>query len=161
MLSLGGTKNGALAAEAVVVVDPELAADPALGLVYVRKLTMQLASKMRFVSAQLLALYGDDLWLRSAGHANAMAARLAAGVQGLAGGRITQAVQANAVFAVLDRGVADALRESFRFYDWNPATRRGAVDVLVGHDRGRRRRLRRRAHPAAGRLSRPDGIPRR
>ncbi|TQM55157.1 threonine aldolase family protein [Humibacillus xanthopallidus] len=122
VLSLGGTKNGALAAEAVVVVDPELAADPSLGLVHLRKLSMQLASKMRFTSAQLLALYGTDLWLRSAGHANAMAARLAAGVGGLDGVRITQAVQANAVFAVLDRGVADALRESFRFYDWNPAT---------------------------------------
>ena len=78
VVSLGGTKNGALAAEAVVVVNPELAADPSLGLVHVRKLSMQLASKMRFVSAQLIALYGGDLWLRSAAHANAMATRLAA-----------------------------------------------------------------------------------
>src|SRR6476661_4385490 len=62
VLSLGGTKNGALAAEAVVVVNPELAADPALGLIHVRKLSMQLSSKMRFVSAQLIALYGTDLW---------------------------------------------------------------------------------------------------
>ncbi|WP_343994733.1 threonine aldolase family protein, partial [Terrabacter terrae] len=65
VVSLGGTKNGALAAEAVVVVDPELATDPTLGIIHVRKLSMQLASKMRFVSAQLVALYEGDLWLRS------------------------------------------------------------------------------------------------
>ncbi len=122
VLSLGGTKNGALAAEAVVVVDPELAADPALGLVHVRKLSMQLASKMRFVSAQLLALYDGDLWQRSASHANAMATRLAAGVEPLEGVAIQRPVEANAVFAVLDRDVANALRERFRFYDWDPAT---------------------------------------
>ena len=91
-------------------------------MVHVRKLSMQLSSKMRFVSAQLLALYGSDLWLRSARHANAMATRLASGVRTLDGVHVTQAVQANAVFALLDGRVADALRESFRFYDWNPAT---------------------------------------
>ncbi|MEW1952206.1 low specificity L-threonine aldolase [Terrabacter sp. NPDC080008] len=122
VVSLGGTKNGALAAEAVVVVNPELAADPGLGIVHVRKLSMQLASKMRFVSAQLIALYEGDLWLRSASHANAMASRLAAGVGSLDGVTIQRPVQANAVFAVLDRDVANALREKFRFYDWDPAT---------------------------------------
>ena len=122
VVSLGGTKNGALAAEAVVVVNPELAADPNLGIIHVRKLSMQLASKMRFVSAQLVALYEGDLWLRSASHANAMATRLAAGVEALDGVTIQRPVQANAVFAVLDRDVANALREKFRFYDWDPAT---------------------------------------
>lgn len=122
VLSLGGTKNGALAAEAVVVVNPELAADPALGLIHVRKLSMQLASKMRFVSAQLLALYDGDLWQRSASHANAMATRLATAVEPLDGVVIQRPVEANAVFAVLDRDVANALREKFRFYDWDPAT---------------------------------------
>ncbi|EWT02022.1 threonine aldolase [Intrasporangium oryzae NRRL B-24470] len=121
VVSLGGTKNGALAAEAVVVVNPEITAEQH-GLVFLRKLNMQLASKMRFVSAQLLALYEHDLWLRSASHANAMAQRLAAGVGSVDGVKITQAVQSNAVFAILDRDVAEALRERFRFYDWNPAT---------------------------------------
>lgn len=121
IVSLGATKNGALAAEAVVVLDHGLTAEQH-GLVYLRKLNMQLASKMRFISAQLLALYDGDLWLRSAAHANEMAQRLAAGVGPLDDVTITQGVQANAVFAVLDRGVANALRESFRFYDWNPAT---------------------------------------
>lgn len=121
VLSLGATKNGALAAEAVVVLNPAITADQH-GLVFLRKLNMQLASKMRFVSAQILALYEGDLWLRSASHANAMARRLAAGVSDVDGVTITQPVQSNAVFAVLDRGIANALRERFRFYDWNPAT---------------------------------------
>ena len=117
VLSLGGTKNGVLGAEAVVVLNPE-ACD---GLLYLRKMDMQLASKMRFVSAQLLALLSGDLWLRSARHANAMAARLAGGVADLDGVRITRASQANAVFAILPRAVADRVRRRFRFYDWDPA----------------------------------------
>ena len=121
VVSLGGTKNGALFAEAVLVLDPTVAS----GLVYLRKTTMQLASKMRFVSAQLLALYEDDLWLRSAGHANAMAARLRGALEELVGdGEITglafsRPTQANAVFAVLAHEVADRLREEVRFYDWD------------------------------------------
>lgn len=125
VLSLGGTKNGALAAEAVVVLD----AAASEGLPYLRKLNMQLASKMRFVSAQLLALYDGDLWQRNARHANAMAERLRAGVEaGLADGSIsgvsfTQPTQANGLFAVLPEGVADRLRRSFRFYDWDASRR--------------------------------------
>ena len=83
VLSLGGTKNGLLGAEAVVV----LARHRATGLVYLRKLTMQLASKMRFASAQLLALFDEDLGLRSAAHANAMARRLRSALEaGIADG---------------------------------------------------------------------------
>ncbi len=125
ILSFGGTKNGLLYGEAVVVLNPEVSD----GLLFLRKLTMQLASKMRFVSAQLIAILSDDLWLRSATHANSMAARLRAGLEAeIAAGAIsglafTQATQANAVFATLPEGVADRLRQSFRFYDWNPATR--------------------------------------
>jgi threonine aldolase len=120
LISLGGTKNGALGAEAVVVLDPALGED-ALGLKYLRKMNMQLASKMRFVSAQLIALFEGDLWLRSATHANAMASRLAAAVGDIDGVRITQAVQANGVFAVLDPAAADRVRQQFRFYDWDQA----------------------------------------
>jgi threonine aldolase len=121
VLSLGGTKNGAMVGEAVVVLDP----DASTGLKYLRKLNMQLSSKMRFVSAQLVALFEGDLWLRNAQHSNAMAARLRAGVEaGLADGSIrgvgfTQQTQVNGVFATLPPGVADRLRESFRFYDWD------------------------------------------
>jgi len=121
VLSFGGTKNGAMLGEAVVVLDPE-ASD---GLIYARKYNMQLASKMRFVSAQLIALLEGDLWLRNARHSNAMAARLRSAVErGLADGSIrgvgfTQPTQANGVFATLPDGVADRLRERFRFYDWD------------------------------------------
>ena len=123
ILSFGGTKNGLLYGEAVVVLNPEASE----GLTYLRKLNMQLASKMRFVSAQLIALLADDLYLRSAGHANAMAARLRSTLEAeIAAGTIrglsfSQATDANAVFAVLPAGVADTLRESFRFYDWDAA----------------------------------------
>ena len=102
------------------------------GLLFLRKMNMQLASKMRFVSAQLIALLEGDLWLRSARHANAMAARLAAAVRDLPGVQITQAVQANAVFAIIDPAVADRLRRKFRFYDWNPAT--GEVRWMCAFD---------------------------
>ena len=121
VVSAGGTKNGALAAEAIVVLDPAASA----GLPFLRKLNMQLSSKMRFVSAQLIALYEDDLYLRNARHANAMAARLRSAVEGgladgsIVGVRFSQPTQANGVFAILPDGVADRLRESFRFYDWD------------------------------------------
>lgn len=119
ILSFGGTKNGLMGGEIVVALNPERAD----GLVYLRKLNMQLASKMRFFSAQFLALLEGDLWQRSAAHANAMATRLRAGVEGLPGVTLTQQTQANGVFAILPEGVADRLRESFRFYDWDAARR--------------------------------------
>ncbi|WEG09372.1 low specificity L-threonine aldolase [Microbacterium horticulturae] len=123
VVSVGGTKNGAMGAEAIAVLNPSAST----GLTYLRKLNMQLASKMRFVSAQLVALWEGDLWLRNARHSNAMAQRLRAGVEkGLADGSIrgvgfTQKTQANGVFATLPDGVADRLRASFRFYDWDAA----------------------------------------
>ncbi|GIG30552.1 threonine aldolase family protein [Cellulomonas marina] len=128
VVSLGGTKNGVLFAEAVVVLTP----GSAPGLDFLRKMGMQLASKMRFVSAQLLALYDGDLWRRSAAHANAMAARLRAGIEDVPGVRVTRATDANAVFAVLPPGVADRLRERTRFYDWNAAT--GEVRLMCAFD---------------------------
>jgi len=124
VLSFGGTKNGAMLGEAIVVLNPT-ASD---GLVYSRKYNMQLSSKMRFVSAQLIALLEGDLWLRNARHSNAMAQRLRGAVEaGLADGSIrgvgfTQPTQSNGVFASLPDGVADRLRESFRFYDWDAAS---------------------------------------
>lgn len=128
VISLGGTKNGAMAAEAIVVLDP----DAAHGLRFLRKTQMQLASKMRFVSAQLLALYEGDLWLRSAQHANAMAQRLAAGVRGLPGVEVVRPVESNAVFAILPRDAAERVREEFWFYDWDEAT--GEVRWMCAFD---------------------------
>jgi len=134
ILSFGGTKNGLLYGEAIVVLNPEAS----VGLGYLRKLNMQLASKMRFASAQLIALLTDDLYLRSASHSNAMAARLRGSLEAaIAAGSITnlsfsQPTEANAVFAVLPAGVADRLRRSFRFYDWDAAT--GEVRWMTSFD---------------------------
>jgi threonine aldolase len=128
VLSFGGTKNGLLAAEAVIVLDP----GAVLGMTYLRKTSMQLASKMRFFSAQLLALLEGDLWLRSARHANAMAVRLESAVRDIPGVRVTQPVQANAVFAVLPPEVTERLVKRFRFYTWDPHT--GEVRWMCAFD---------------------------
>ena len=128
VVSFGGTKNGTLGAEAVVVLDP----DATVGLPNLRKMDMQLASKMRFLSAQLVALLQDGLWLRSASHANAMATLLRGAVADLPGVRLTQPTQANGVFAVLPPGVADRVRETVRFYDWDAAT--GEVRWMCAFD---------------------------
>lgn len=118
LLSFGATKNGALGAEAVVFLRPGLGGH----FKYVRKQGMQLASKMRFVAAQFVALLEDGLWQRSAAHANAMARRLADGVRDLPGLRITQPVEANAVFAELAPAAVARLQEAFYFYVWNERT---------------------------------------
>jgi threonine aldolase len=104
-LSFGGTKNGLLLGEAVVFPRGE----GAEGFEFVRKQGMQLASKMRFISAQFEALLGGDLWLRSATHANEMAARLAAAAGAIDGVELAQPVEANAVFASLPRPAIDGL----------------------------------------------------
>jgi threonine aldolase len=121
VLSLGGTKNGMLGAEAVVVLrDPSGRLGE--GLPYARKQLGQLGSKGRYLAAQFLALYEGDLWLRNAAHANTMAQRLADGVRGLPGVEITRPVQANAVFALLPPEVVAPLRERFGFYAWDERT---------------------------------------
>jgi threonine aldolase len=118
VLTFGGTKNGLMLGEVVVVLDPSAAP----GVEFVRKSSMQLASKMRFVSAQFDALLSGDLWMRSARHANAMARRLEAAVRDVPGVSVQRAVQANAVFAVLPKPVTARLQELFRFYTWDEST---------------------------------------
>lgn len=118
LVSFGGTKNGLLAGEAIVAIRPELA-EP---LLYLRKQSLQLASKMRFLAAQFDALLTDSLWVRNARHSNAMAARLADAVSGLPGVEITRPVQANAVFAIIPPAATRALQERFDFYTWDENT---------------------------------------
>jgi threonine aldolase len=118
VVSFGGTKNGLLGAEAVVILAPELAD----GFKYLRKQSLQLASKMRFLAVQFEALLTDDLWQRSALHANAMAARLAGAVAELPGLTITRSVETNAVFATLPVAARHALEERFAFYVWDDRT---------------------------------------
>ena len=128
LVSLGGTKNGTMGAEAVVVLNPAIAD----AVPYVRKTFMQLSSKMRFISAQLLALYAGDLWLRNARHANAMAQRLRLALESIPGVRLTQPVQANAVFAVLPAEVTERLQQKHRFYVWDH--RSGEVRLMCAWD---------------------------
>ncbi len=128
ILSFGGTKNGLVFGEAVIVLNPEVSE----GLIYLRKLTMQLASKMRFVSAQLIAILEGDLWRTSAAHANAMATRLRSALEGIPNLSFSQETQANSVFALLPPGVADRIRESFRFYDWDQS--KGEVRWMASFD---------------------------
>jgi threonine aldolase len=117
VLCLGATKNGAMAAEAVIFFDPARAA----GFESRRKRAGQLWSKMRFLSAQLVAYLEGGLWLGNARHANAMAARLAEGLAALPGVRLVQPVQANEVFAAMPEGMIGALlADGFEFYRWPP-----------------------------------------
>ena len=118
IVSFGGTKNGALMAEAVIVLNPELST----AIAYLRKGYAQLGSKMRFVSAQLLTLLSDDLWLRNAAAANRAALRLRDGLTGIDGVEITLPVEANAVFARLPRRAIEALQQQFAFYTWDEST---------------------------------------
>ncbi len=128
VVTFGGTKNGMLFGECVVVLDP----DRVRAMEYLRKMTMQLASKMRFVSVQFEALLAGDLWLRSAAHANAMATRLAEAVRGLDGLTVVRPVQANQVFARLPADVIARLQKRFRFYVWDEQT--GEVRWMCSFD---------------------------
>jgi threonine aldolase len=121
LVSFGGTKIGALAAEAVVVLNSKTVA---MSVPFLRKTSMQLPSKMRFVSAQLIGLLEDDLAIKSARHANSMARALDAGVRELAAqsnGRVSvpNPTQANAVFPVLPMELIEELQKEYWFYIWD------------------------------------------
>lgn len=116
ILSFGATKNGALAAEAIVVFDPDIARD----IAFRRKRAGHLFSKMRFLSAQLDAYLADGLWLDLARHANAMADRMAAGLAGVPGVRLVERVEANEIFAAMPDALVTGLRDAgFAFHRWN------------------------------------------
>jgi len=115
VLSFGGTKNGLVGADAVILFDPRLAAD----FRFLRKQAMQLASKMRFLSVQLETLLTDDLWRANALHANRMAQLLARRIRRIPGIKIVQKVESNGVFVRLPRrAISKLLKRSF-FYVWN------------------------------------------
>ncbi len=116
ILSLGGTKNGMMIGEAVVAFDAAIAAD----IKYYRKQSAQLASKMRFLSAQFVP-YLSGLWLENATHANIQARRLADMLSEIAGIRLTQRVDTNQIFLTMPTGAIEKLREHYMFYVWNEA----------------------------------------
>lgn len=109
VLSLGGTNNGLLFGEAVVVLNP----NASQGLRYLRKMNMQLASRMRIVSGEFIALLELHLWLRPAPHASDRAHRLFDAISGIDESLVDRRPDANAVFAVLPAGVADRIQKRF------------------------------------------------
>ena len=114
VLSFGGTKNGIMGGEAVVFFNPALGAD----FLYLRKQGMQLASKMRFIAAQFEALLTNDLWRKSAEHANRMAKVLEAAVGRIPQVKIVWEVEANGVFAQIPRHAIEKIKERYFFYPW-------------------------------------------
>lgn len=115
ILSFGGTKNGMLNGEAVVILNRDLARN----FKYKRKQAMQLSSKMRFIAAQFIAYFENDLWKKNAIHANNMAKLLADQVKNIPGVKITQEVQANGVFAEIPKDIIPILQKEYFFYIWN------------------------------------------
>jgi threonine aldolase len=115
VMSFGGTKNGMMMGEALVFFNKELSKN----FLYRRKQGMQLSSKMRFISAQFSAFFKDDLWIKTATHANNMAKALEMGLLSTGKVHITKPVQVNAVFAIFPEGVAEVLQKEFPFYVWN------------------------------------------
>ncbi len=134
ILSWGGTKIGGMGAEAVVVINPDVAD----GLLYLRKSTGQLGSKLRFVSQQFLTLLQNDLGMNAARHANAMAALLRSTLEQMEsrgdapGLTFTHPTDANAVFAALPTEATAKIRESFHFYDWDESA--GEVRWMTAFD---------------------------
>jgi threonine aldolase len=118
ILSFGGTKNGMMYGEAVCFLKQGISKD----FKYIRKQGMQLASKMRYISAQYIAYFKDDLWKTNASHSNSMALILAAKMKSLKKIQITQAVQSNGVFAIIPKVVAEKVSKSYFFYPWNELT---------------------------------------
>ena len=114
-LSFGGTKNGLMIGEAVVLLNPKLNED----FLYRRKQAMQLCSKMRFIAAQFKAYFTNDLWKRNAEHSNAMARQLYNAIKDEKGVDVVYPVQANGVFVRLPREVWTRLQEKYFFYDWD------------------------------------------
>lgn len=115
VLSFGGTKNGMMLGEAVLFFNPELAKNTK----YIRKQSMQLYSKMRFVAGQFIAYFENELWKQNAAHANQMAKLLETEVSKIPQVRITQRVDANGIFAIVPREIIPLLQEKYFFYIWN------------------------------------------
>ncbi|HJQ10849.1 MAG TPA: low specificity L-threonine aldolase [Gemmatimonadaceae bacterium] len=127
-LSFGGTKNGLVAAEAVVFFKQVLADD----FEFKRMQGMQLSSKMRFIAAQFNALLTNELWKRSASHANRMAQSLARGLSEIEGVTLTQEVQANEVFAIIPEKVIPKLQERWPFHVWD--VKKSEVRLIASFD---------------------------
>jgi threonine aldolase len=118
ILSFGGTKNGLMGGEAIVFFNRKLAEN----FKFIRKQGMQLASKMRFIAVQFETLLTDDLWLKSAGHANEMAKLLESEVRNIPALEVAYPVEANGVFVKVPREAIARIKERYFFYIWNEET---------------------------------------
>ena len=115
LLSFGGTKNGCWCAEALILFNPARAAE----MHYLRKRSAQLFSKSRFIAAQFDAYLENDLWLTLARHSNGMAGKLAMGIEASSTARLAWASDANELFVILKKSIAEALmKDGAVFYDW-------------------------------------------
>ncbi len=128
IVSFGGTKNGMMFGEAILIFNPVLAQNFA----YIRKLGMQLHSKTRYISAQFEALLSNDLWKHNAAHANGMAKKLADELSRFPQVKITQPVDGNGVFAVLPPHIIKPLQDEVFFYVWNE--KRSEVRLMCSYD---------------------------
>lgn len=115
VLSFGGTKNGMMFGEAICFLKPGLSAD----FKYIRKQGMQLASKMRFISAQYIGYFKNDLWKKCAEHSNAMAKTFAEKLRDIKGIKITQKVESNGIFVIMPKPIAEKITSQYFFYPWN------------------------------------------
>jgi threonine aldolase len=115
VLSFGGTKNGMMMGESVLFFNPELSKNTK----YIRKQSLQLYSKMRFVSAQFLAYFNNELWKRNATHSNKRARLLEEQVRTIPAIQLTQIVEANGVFAIVPSEIIPKLQEKYFFYMWD------------------------------------------
>ena len=115
VLSFGGTKNGLMLGESVIVFNDALKAEAR----YIRKQSAQLASKLRYLSCQFTAYLTDELWKKNATHANRMAVDLYNGLVGIPGVSFTQKMESNQLFLTMPRKMIDKLLESYYFYFWN------------------------------------------
>jgi threonine aldolase len=128
VLSFGGTKNGLMLGEAVLIFDPKLANNTK----YYRKQAAQLYSKMRFVSAQFIPYLRDKIWMETAAHSNKMARMLADKISDLKSINITQKVDANGIFVILPREIIPLIRKEYFFYDWDES--KGEVRLMTSFD---------------------------
>jgi threonine aldolase len=115
ILSFGGTKNGMMSGEAICFLQIGLSGD----FKYIRKQGMQLASKMRFISAQFIAYFKNDLWKVCASHSNSMSSMLAEKLGRFEQIKVTQDVQSNGVFVIIPKEIAEKLQKHYFFYPWN------------------------------------------
>ncbi len=138
VLSFGGTKNGLMMGEALIYFDTKLVQN----FFRLRKQSFQHISKMRFIAAQFLAYFKDDLWIKNAKHANAMAQYFAQELDKIPTVKVSRKTEANAVFAIMPPQLIEKLQEVYYFYEFNPriheirlmssfATTKEDIDIFI------------------------------